>query len=371
MRVILLVALFILRLSISQAQKDSLWTGELKEIAIRPYCPDSVWGSKEYNVADFIFIENNILLLVYEHELRWKSQSEGSRTLYSGARCILLDSLGSVRASSNPIGTEVECFEGEFLHGIFIRARYNRLKVEIINEEIQLTSMSDSDFLNYVRPYLGSIEEWTFVSTYDEYYPSFQYAFINSTTAQQKVLRTVEDKFCMELFRSEYKYLSPRQRMEVNQMAMDYNIDKKIIAAYSRGFHHSNYFEKPYAPAFYSEYGVVIFDHHSDSVYKFDRTGQVSNAFKIDYHNEQHPLKWKKRVFHDDISDRYYTLFSRGNKYFLCEIFIEGGGIGEAQSLFYPYPENINIHNGEVFYIYRPFESSQNRYLYKELIDKR
>jgi len=114
----------------------------------------------------------------------------------------------------------------------------------------------------------------------------------------------------------------------------------------------------------------VIFDHHSDSVYKFDRTGQVSNAFKIDYHNEQHPLKWKKRVFHDEISDRYYTLFSRGNKYFLCEIFIEGGGIGEAQSLFYPYPENINIHNGEVFYIYRPFESSQNRYLYKELIDK-
>ncbi len=141
----------------AKAQKDSLWTGDLNEIAIRPYSPDSVWGSAAFNVADFIFLEKKILLLVYERELRWKSQSEGNKTLYSGARCILLDSLGATIASSNLIPTEVEEFEGEFLQGVFIRARNNRLKVEIHDQEILFTVIDNSDYLEFVQPSIYSL----------------------------------------------------------------------------------------------------------------------------------------------------------------------------------------------------------------------
>jgi len=56
--------------------------------------PDTVWGSKELNVADFAFVPQGMLLLAYEKEDRWKRQEDAKVTLYSGCRLILLDANG-------------------------------------------------------------------------------------------------------------------------------------------------------------------------------------------------------------------------------------------------------------------------------------
>ncbi len=348
------------------AQKDSIWSGELKEIAIRPFEPDSVWGSAEWNVADFIFIDNKILLLVYERELRWKCQHEGSKTLYSGAHCVLLDEHGKQCAVSKKINEEVEHFDGLYLHGVFIKARNEHLKVVVENNTIDFYPVSERDFLDYVTPYLDSLGAYVFISTFDQYYPAFEYALLDASNGRQKTLRTIEDGFGMELFRSEYKYLAPRQRMEVNQLALDLKRDKNVIAAYARGFHHSMYFETPYAPVFSAENGIFIFDHYRDSVFEFDVHGELRNSFYINYHKKQRHTKWEKSVVFDEKQRRFHTLYSKGPHFFIHEINMDGSGIGEAKRLFYGYPENVKVFDGRAYYIYRPFESLQNRYLYSE-----
>jgi hypothetical protein len=154
--------------------------------------------------------------------------------------------------------------------------------------------------------------------------------------------------------------------MKVNQLAVELNMDKNVIAAYARGFHHSNYFETPYSPAFIAENRIVIFDHYCDSVFEYDSMGEVQRSFHISYHKHQRHLKWERSIVHDPSQKRFHTLFSKGPSYYLHEIDMRGNGIGEAKRLYYKYPENVKVFDGKVYYIYRPFESLQNRYLYSE-----
>ena len=46
------------------------------------------------------------------------------------------------------------------------------------------------------------------------------------------------------------------------------------------------------------------------------------------------------------------------------------GLIGKTTKLKFRFIENIKIEKGYVYYIYRPFESSQKRFLYKEKLAK-
>jgi hypothetical protein len=51
---------------------------------------------------------------------------------------------------------------------------------------------------------------------------------------------------------------------------------------------------------------------------------------------------------------------------FLGIVDVKTGEISEKVKLHYKYVEKIRVHNNKVFYIYRPFESIQKRFLYKE-----
>ena len=42
------------------------------------------------------------------------------------------------------------------------------------------------------------------------------------------------------------------------------------------------------------------------------------------------------------------------------------GKLGSPIELHFKYPENIQIKGNSVYYIYRPFESTQKKYLYRE-----
>jgi hypothetical protein len=45
------------------------------------------------------------------------------------------------------------------------------------------------------------------------------------------------------------------------------------------------------------------------------------------------------------------------------------GEIEKVHPLYYKYPEKLKVKNGYAYYIYRPFESLQNKYLYREKLE--
>ncbi|MBL0315191.1 MAG: hypothetical protein IPP69_05175 [Flavobacteriales bacterium] len=52
----------------------------------------------------------------------------------------------------------------------------------------------------------------------------------------------------------------------------------------------------------------------------------------------------------------------------MISINTSNGATGKATRLTHPYVEKIRMRNGWIYYVYRPFESLQTRYLYRERI---
>jgi hypothetical protein len=61
-------------------------------------------------------------------------------------------------------------------------------------------------------------------------------------------------------------------------------------------------------------------------------------------------------------------LHFRAGKYSIAPIRLTDASEGPAFPLHYRYVEHIRIRNAKVYYIYRPFESLQNTFIYSEEI---
>jgi hypothetical protein len=326
--------------------------------------PETVWGNEKYNVADFACLGKNILLLTYEQEERWKRQEESKITLLGGCALVLID---SNYQEITRLETSLICrhFYTNYFDDVFLVSRYERHHITIAENELYLSPISDEDFHSGVEPVIDSVGSMLFYSTYDASFPAFEYMSFNKADSTYHQVRYLIDEEIMAMFRSEYKYLHPRQKLEAFRYEVKHGIDKEIVAAYMSGFQNSPYYEPLNAPMIVANDTLLIFDHHHDKLLRFDGFGHALDSSKIDYH-ERRGEKWSGNVILDKINAEVYTTHLKGGYVHLSHIRKESGSVDETFKLHYKYVENIRVFDNMVYYIYRPFESSQKKFLYRE-----
>ena len=92
-----------------------------------------------------------------------------------------------------------------------------------------LVLLPDSVFEPYFKPVVEKLSDQKFiVSDYQPDYPAFSY-YRAEKDSQWIPLHFIQDEKEMELFRSEYKYLGPREKLEAFQFELDNKIDKEIV----------------------------------------------------------------------------------------------------------------------------------------------
>ena len=91
-------------------------------------------------------------------------------------------------------------------------------------------------------------------------------------------------------------------------------------------------------------------------------------SISISYHLINGKEKWKQPMLFDEIENKAYALFQKGGQLYLRTIDLETGGITESFKIHYRFVERIKVVGGKVYYIYRPFESSQKKFIYSERI---
>lgn len=348
------------------AQTDSMdgMAGKmLDEIRICPDRLDSVWGSDSMNVADFVFYQDVLFLLIYTREQRWKRQNESRRTLLSGCRLVRVSSGNSVFMYD--FGDQVmESIAGIYGEDIVLRSRngYTRCSIEGNRTEF----MEERDFQMMLAPVIHETADFTLLSGYREEIPYFNYYLHKRHTDRTELVCSIEDRFTKELFNSEYKYLSPRDKMLAYQFELDYGVDRKVVAAAMRSFDQSLYYEPLYAPAFYLDGRYYIFDHHSDQCIIRNPSGTEVKSVSLKHHKILR--NWMRRVWLDEVEGLFYTAAEKSGRIHLYEIDLVSGETVPVMVLEHRYVERIFIHDGYAYYVYRPFESSQNRYLYRQRI---
>jgi hypothetical protein len=102
------------------------------------------------------------------------------------------------------------------------------------------------------------------------------------------------------------------------------------------------------------------FDHYRDSLVIFDEHVQRSNQVNMKFHEDK---SYQKQLIQDETTGEVYALYLRLGVSWLKNL---SNKSDEEFRLTHRYVEKIRIKNHQVFYLYRPFESSQNTFLYSE-----
>jgi hypothetical protein len=172
----------------------------------------------------------------------------------------------------------------------------------------------------------------------------------------------------MEVFRSEFKYLGPKQKLAAYRYELKSGIDKEIVAAYMSGVETSLYYEELYAPLFVAGDTILIFDHYSDRLYRFDDQNVLIDSLSIAYHKGKNSKTWGNTLIMDIDNYGVYGLFNRNGFNYLQSVNTSSGVLEGAFKLTHRYSEHIQIRDDWAYYVYRPFESAQKKFLYRERI---
>lgn len=335
------------------------------DILITRPAPDTIYGLPVYNIGDFCFVDNKTLVLAYEKEKRWKRAENSDKTYYEGCQLILLDSNYQKLDTYPLLGLYFGIYT-EYMNQVFLTSKKENYLVYLENNKIKLASVDHTTFKQNFEPVIDTINNRVIASTYRPDIPAFEYYSLSQKDSTYKPVHRVEDEEVMAVFKSEYKYLTGKSKLNAYRYEQKTGVDKEIVAAFMTGFAGSWFVKPIYAPAFTKDDTLIIFDHYSDMIYRYDANQHKIDSIPISYHKSKRPLKWKKKIIRDEITGEFYAKHEKNGYTILYKIDIKTGETEDYFKLYYKYSERLRIIGGEVYYIFRPFESSQKKFLYKE-----
>ena len=95
-------------------------------------------------------------------------------------------------------------------------------------------------------------------------------------------------------------------------------------------------------------------------------TGKITNILEVESGTSKAGKEWKKQMHFDEAQVRVHALFQKQGYYHLKEISLSSGKIVGEKKLTHKYVEKMQVNDGYVYYVYRPYESLQKKFLYKE-----
>ncbi len=316
---------------------------------------DTVFGKKHVSVSDFEFYGDNFIMLAYERRLE-----KGSKILYVDEDQIVIDSC--------EVPLEAIELYRDYLDKVYVVCKGGAYEVQVENNDIEVVKVPNEYFDKLIRPIVDTLDSDVYVTNYSGDFPAFDYyAYDPEDSSYTHVKHIVDDKL-HKMFRNTYLDLKPREKLEMYRLQEATGVDKEYLSGWYTGFHNSIYFDSLYAPMFIVNDTVHIFDHYSHTMYKYDKKSNLIDTISIAYHRPKRKNEWEEQLEFDRENDKIYAIFLRGGYHYLKRINLQTGKVASTYKLANKYAEHIKVKDDYVYYVYRPFESTQKKFLYKELI---
>ncbi len=329
---------------------------ELKEITVSDKrIVDTVFGTWKYSVADYDFLDDKMIILTYG-----KNLEKATVRLIDASKHVL---------SSFELPDEAQKLYKDYMGYINVMCADHIYRITIKNDVIHLGSLPVEDYRKFIMPCLDSLEHSVYFSNYQRDYPDFTYYAYNSSEKMITPVKRVCDAEVLHGYNMEYYFLRPKERVYARKLADFYGVDKHVVGAAMRGLTSSMYYTPLYSPLFVVHDTVCIFDHSSNAIFKYDSNLNQLDSIPITYNHPKSWRDWKNEVIIDKEKNRAYALYQKNGFYYLKRIDMQTGQIIGSFKLSNQYAEKIKIKDGFVYYIYRPFESLQEKFIYKELIN--
>jgi hypothetical protein len=325
----------------------------IEEVVIKPPgSPDTIFESSRVSVSDFEFLPNgNLLLLTYPKNLKRGTEL----LLYDGFK-----SLGEI-----PLPEQGKELIRDYRGNPHVVTEHKIYGITETNRKIEIAQIEKDYYMTYIAPIVDSAYTKFYFSNFNPNFPAFDYFTFDVIDSTYKKIAKVQDDLMMELYRSEFKYVDVRTKLWAMDKENETGVDKEIwVGMYY--FTGSIYYKQLYAPIFARNDSVFLFDHYKNLLFKYSYKGDLLDSVPIYYHLQAKENGWKKRLIQDYETGEVYIYYEVAGKAQLRHFNTSTGKLSQPIELHFKYPENIQIRSNSVYYIYRPFETIQKKYLYRE-----
>jgi hypothetical protein len=198
-----------------------------------------------------------------------------------------------------------------------------------------------------------------------EIYPAFEYGCLDLLDSTYKSILHIQDDLMMELYRSEYKWVDVRTKLWAKNLENQTGIDAEIYVG-ANVFTQSIYYEPVYAPLFLVHDTLFIFDYPKDLLRVYNLHGDLLKNIPIYHHYRAKQSGFQKNLQQDRKTGVIYALFEQDGYSYVGRINLANGNVEHKVRLAFRYVEKVRIYNDAIYFIYRPFESTQKKFLYKQ-----
>jgi hypothetical protein len=333
-------------------EKKITWFHTFREVTITPKgSPDTILGSKAWMIFDFAFCEKGILLLTY-------TKNEKNCNLQ------LLNDSGGIELILKDIKEPLSFYEAAE-KSIFIETRTAIFEVSCIGKNVELFPFEKELFYSIVKPMKGINSCAYYLSNWNEHKPEFNYLRMDKKTKKVDTLECIRDQYLYDQYYSEYKFLAFKDRCEIKRLSRETGIDKYDLAAQFTGYTRSFWWKPLYSPLFIQKDTALVFDHYAEQIKKFTCIKEPINNQTFEFHQTK---EYKQELIQDYNDESIFALFHKNGKTTLSKINAANGDLEQSYVLFYRYVNKVKVSNGIAYYLYRPFESAQNSFLYAEVL---
>ena len=325
----------------------------IKEVVIKaPGIPDTIYGSDRLSVADFEIQKNGkLILLTYPKQLK------------KGGEIILFD--GKEVLSTFPVNDVPEMLIRDFRGNTHVICQSDILTIVTTKNEVQIASIEKDYFFKYIAPIIDTNRTKMYLNNFNPVYPAFDYFTFDRIDSSYKKILHIEDDLMMELYKSEYKWMDVRTKLWAKNKEIETGISAEVWVG-ANYFTQSLYYEEAYAPMFHRNDSIFVFDYSKDRLLIFNVFGDLVDTLAVYHHYNPRKSGWKKNVIQDKVTGAIYAVFELNGFSYLGLIDVNTGRIEKKVKLVYKYVDKIRVNNNFVYYIYRPFESLQRKFLYRE-----
>ena len=340
-------------------------TIELEPAEIKRAQPQVIFERKDVHAADLFINGDGLWVLAYQHPRMLRAEADQSVEILRDVRLVLLDTLYKEKAST-ALHEDVLGLYHDLRDMPIVRGTGQAYGAALQDGVLSLVPFSLDHLDKAVLPWTDSIPDRVLGTIKDDVIPRVDHVAWAPALDSTAVVASVVDSFMMQLFRSEYKYLSGHDKVIAMDLAREFRTDPETVAGYMAGFDKNIWFKPVYAPMFVVQDTLLVFDHCQGRMRKYDHSFKQVGEAAIGHHLNMKGRDWKGRLLQDRRSGTIYAHYERFGQSWLQTIDPHTGDMGSITRLAYKYPGKVQVFDGYVYYIHRPFESLQKRAIYRE-----
>lgn len=321
-------------------------------VVTAPGVPTTVYGSEREHVSDFEILKNgDLLLLTYPKQLK------------KGSELLIYD--GKNVQNRFKIPYKAEELIHDFRGNAHVVCESDVIGVHVDDSKVSISALDLAYYMKYIAPIVDTNKSNMYFSTFNKDYPAFDYFLYDQLDSTYSKILEIKDDLMMELFRSEIKWVDVRTRIWAKNKELQTGIDAETWVG-ANYFTQSVYYKELYSPLFHRNDTLFVFDYYKDKLRTYDKEGQIIDSVSIYHHYDKRKTGWKKNLVQDRKTGQIYGVYERAGYTYIGWIDTETGEIKEQVKLKHRYIHNVAIQNNQVYYVYRPYESIQKKFLYKE-----